>query len=118
MCQQGQFHKFLNAQDRIHLATAKKGVGKSALIRWIENRVNCDVDPEALVISLTGSDLVRSNFNLTTKLELPNDFIRDWMVRICAIVNRRLGAGSRAKGRQEAAANARKPPALRVIEYR
>ena len=28
------------------------------------------------------------------------------------------GAWSRTQGRQEAAANARKPPALRVIEYR
>jgi hypothetical protein len=33
---------------------------------------------------------VRSKFNLTSELRTPNDHIRDWMLRLCALVNREL----------------------------
>lgn len=90
--EQSSFHQFLNPTKSILLATAKKGVGKSALIRWIEAKVQEEQGDDVLVISCKGSDLVRSNFKLTSELKLPNDYIRDWMVRICALVNRRIGA--------------------------
>jgi len=47
-------------------------------------------DANALVIKARGADLVRSKFCLTHKLESPNDYIRDWMIRICALVNREI----------------------------
>jgi len=90
--EQEQFAQFLDPQYKIKLATAKKGVGKSALLRWIEGKVPSDVDPDALVIHARGSDLVRSCFGLDNHLTTPNDHIRDWMVRIATLINRRLGA--------------------------
>ena len=90
--EQSSFEKFLNPTKSILLATAKKGVGKSALIRWIEAKIQEEHEDNVIVISCKGSDLVRSNFKLSSELKLPNDYIRDWMVRICALVNRRIGA--------------------------
>ncbi|MEH1837538.1 MAG: hypothetical protein V7L20_01955 [Nostoc sp.] len=90
--EQSSFEKFLNPTKSILLATAKKGVGKSALIRWIEAKIQEEHGDDVIVISCKGSDLVRSNFKLSSELKLPNDYIRDWMVRICALVNRHIGA--------------------------
>ena len=89
---QEPFSKYLENAQRILLATAKKGVGKSALIRWMETRVPEVHKNDPLVISVKGSDLVRSCFGLTSELHLPNDYIRDWMVRICAVINRKIGS--------------------------
>jgi len=90
--EQPSFLKFLNPTQRILLATAKKGIGKSALIRWIEAKILEEDENNTLVISCKGSDLVRSNFKLSSERLNPNDYIQDWMVRICALVNRRIGA--------------------------
>ena len=90
--EQEPFSKYLEDAQRILLATAKKGVGKSALIRWMETKVPEVHKNDPLVISVKGSDLVRSCFGLTSELHLPNDYIRDWMVRICAVINRKIGA--------------------------
>ena len=89
--EQDAFLKLLRPQDKIAIATAKKGIGKSALIQWLSFRV-AQKFPDALVIKCRGSDLTRAQFGLTAKLESPNDYIRDWMVRICALANRRLAA--------------------------
>ena len=61
-------------------------------MRWVEAKKSTETQDAPLVISVTGSDLVRSNFNLPSEPKLPNEYIRDWMQRICAIINRRLGA--------------------------
>ena len=89
--EQEKFSKYIDPRNRIVLAKAKKGVGKSAAMKWIEARVG-GTEESPLVISLKGADLVRSNFGLTSNLELPNDYIRDWMKRICAVINRKIGA--------------------------
>lgn len=90
--EQASFEKFLNPTKSILLATAKKGVGKSALTRWIEAKIKEGYGDDVIIISCKGSDLVRSNFKLSSELKLPNDYIRDWMIRICALVNRRIGS--------------------------
>jgi hypothetical protein len=90
--EQQQFLGYLDSTQKILLATAKKGVGKSALMRWVEAKKLTEAQEAPLVISVTGSDLVRSNFNLPSEPKLPNEYIRDWMQRICAIINRRIGA--------------------------
>jgi hypothetical protein len=87
--EQDMFHKFLNPKQKLLVATARKGVGKSALLQWTGYKIG-QTDSEALVIKCRGADLVRSKFNLTGTLRTPNDYIRDWMVRICALVNRQL----------------------------
>lgn len=87
--EQASFNKYLDVSNSILVATSKKGVGKSALLQWIFHRV-AQSDSEALVIRCRGADLVRSKFNLKSELISPNDYIRDWMIRICALINRQL----------------------------
>ncbi|MBM4285799.1 MAG: hypothetical protein FJ128_11215 [Deltaproteobacteria bacterium] len=87
--EQAMFNKFLNKNNKILIATARKGVGKSALLQWISHTIHKN-DHNALVIKCRGADLVRSKFNLTSKLTTPNEYIRDWMIRLCALVNRQL----------------------------
>jgi hypothetical protein len=90
--EQEEFAKYLDPAKRILLATAKKGVGKSALIQWIDAKKDAELGGSAIIINCKGSDLVRSNFNLDSTLALPNDFIQDWKKRICAMINRRIGS--------------------------
>src|SRR5436305_13398680 len=61
--EQDNFRHFLEREKRLLVATARKGVGKSALLKWTAHRVKQN-DPNALVISIRGADLVRSKFNL------------------------------------------------------
>jgi len=89
--EQTMFHEFLNPQKKLLIATARKGVGKSALLQWTADKIAAD-DEDALVIRCRGADLVRSKFNLTSSLQNPNDHIRDWMIRICAVINRQLAS--------------------------
>lgn len=82
-------HTFLNLYKNFIVASAKKGIGKSALIQYLywyilETREN------ALVIKCRGAELTRSCFNLTSPLESPNDYIRDWMIRLCTCINREI----------------------------
>ena len=90
--EQDKFRIFLDKQKKILLATAKKGVGKSALLRWIEGKVPKEIDTEALVVHVKGSDLVRNCFGLTNTISTPSEYIRDWMVRIATVINRKIGA--------------------------
>ena len=90
--EQPTFHQFLDEKKKILMATAKKGVGKSALIQWIEAKTEEIHGDKVIIINCKGSDLVRSNFKLTTQPSLPNEFIQDWKTRICALINRRIGS--------------------------
>ncbi len=87
--EQSSFAQYTKKNKRFLVATAKKGVGKSALIQWIGYTVasNC---PDALIIKCRGADLTRDSFGLSNQLESPNDYIKDWMIRICALINREL----------------------------
>ena len=87
--EQSSFRKFLNPAKRILIATARKGVGKSALLQWASHKIG-EQDPDALVIKCKGADLVRSRFGLSAELTSPNDRIQDWVVRLCTLVNRQL----------------------------
>jgi len=86
---QAAFHKFSSSSNKLLVAIARKGVGKSALLQWVSQEASSE-DPDALIIKCRGADLVRSKFNLTTPINTPNEYIRDWMIRICALVNRQL----------------------------
>ena len=87
--EQEAFGKFLDHRRKLLVATARKGVGKSALLKWTAVKVG-ERDPNALIITVRGAELVRSRFNLSSSLTGPNDYIQDWMVRLCALVNRQL----------------------------
>ena len=87
--EQEAFGKFLDTRKKLLVAAARKGIGKSALLKWTAFKVR-ERDKEALVITVRGADLVRSRFNLASELVTPNDYTRDWMIRLCALVNREL----------------------------
>lgn len=87
--EQAQFKEFYTRSKKISVATAKKGVGKSALLKWTAHSLQRS-DTDAVVISCRGADLVRSKFGLNSQLSTPNEYINDWMVRICALINRAL----------------------------
>jgi len=87
--EQAMFKKFASSNKRLYVATAKKGIGKSALLQWLKISLS-DKDSSDLVIKVRGSEITRDSFGLTNLLETPNDYIRDWMIRLCALVNREL----------------------------
>lgn len=87
--EQSMFKKFTNQTKRLCVATAKKGVGKSALLQWLKISLP-EKYPDDLVIKVRGSEVTRDAFKLTNPLENPNDYIRDWMIRLCALVNREI----------------------------
>ncbi len=69
------------------VATAKKGVGKSALLRWAEGKLR-ESSPGEIIVRCRGADLARSRFGFSSQTTSPNDRIREWMVRLCTVVNR------------------------------
>ena len=87
--EQDTFAPFLSHRKRLLVATARRGVGKSALLRWIGHKLQQDAGGD-LIISIRGADLVRERFGLTGQLRTPNDYIHDWMIRICSLINRYL----------------------------
>ena len=91
---QESFEKFLNENKRLQVIKAKKGMGKSALIKWIGLEVSKKYE-NALVIKIRGSELSRENFKLTNQLAEPNDYISDWIIRLCAVANRELAKKNR-----------------------
>ena len=87
--EQVSFRKFLDTRHKLLVATARKGVGKSALLKWTGTKVAAH-DPNALVIFVRGADLVRSRFKLYSELTSANDYAQDWMNRLCTLINRQL----------------------------
>ncbi|MFA7383848.1 MAG: hypothetical protein WC001_10405 [Desulfurivibrionaceae bacterium] len=87
--EQESFNSYLDKRKKFLVATAKKGVGKSALIQWNYYKIN-KTSPADIVIKCRGADLTRDSFGLISKIETPNEYIRDWMIRICALINREL----------------------------
>jgi hypothetical protein len=87
--EQNTFKKFTNAKKRLFVATAKKGVGKSALLQWLKISIPEKYESD-LVIKVRGSEITREAFKLNSELIQPNDYIRDWMIRLCALINREI----------------------------
>lgn len=87
--EQSVFKELVKPSKKLVIAHARKGVGKSALLQWIGYKVTSE-DKDAIVIKCRGADLARGRFALSSPLNEPNDHIRDWMIRLCAIINRYL----------------------------
>lgn len=87
--EQPQFQPFISNANRLQIATAKKGVGKSALIKWAAHEVSIQ-DPSAVVIQCRGADLAGIRTPNDAALSSPNDYIRNWLVKLCALANRHL----------------------------
>lgn len=84
---QSDWHEFFNVSIPLSIARARKGMGKSALLRECAFRLRGQSD--TLVIALKGADLVaQREFRSLT----PSEQLYDWQQRICAFVNRQLGA--------------------------
>jgi hypothetical protein len=87
--EQADFRQFLSLDRKISIVTGKKGIGKSILLQWMHLKFP-ETDPDAILVKCRGADLTRHEFGLSSPLDSPNDFVKDWMVRISALVNRRL----------------------------
>lgn len=87
--EQVEFEQFCKPSKKLEVVTAKKGVGKSALLKWSAERVS-NYYPDDIVITCRGADLVRSKFKLGPATDNPNDRARDWMIRLCAMANRAI----------------------------
>lgn len=85
--EQDNFSEFLDASTRFSVVRARKGMGKSALLREAAYRL--EKAPQNIVISLKGADLVAQR--PVSKLS-PDEHIYDWEQRICMSINRRIGA--------------------------
>ncbi len=84
---QTEWNEFFDLSRPLSIARARKGMGKSALLRECAYRTSASSD--SVAISIKGSDLVAQK-EFTSKT--PIEQIYDWQQRICAIVNRHLGA--------------------------
>lgn len=87
--EQESFDSYLDQKNKFLVVTAKKGVGKSALIQWNYYKLN-EKSKSDIIIKCRGADLTRDSFGLTSKIETPNEYIRDWMIKICALINREI----------------------------
>ncbi|MDR2553038.1 MAG: hypothetical protein LBD31_07745 [Treponema sp.] len=87
--EQLSFDSYLNFDNKIKLITGKKGVGKSLLLQWLNLKFNKKSD-NVIIIKCRGADLTRNEFNLKNEIKSPNDYIKDWMIRLSAIANRAI----------------------------
>ena len=83
------FSKYTDPKKRLLITTAKKGMGKSALIKRLHHVIKKE-NRKSLTIRCRGSDLSRSSFKLRENPETPNEYIRDWTIRICTLINREI----------------------------
>jgi len=84
---QSEWSDFFNERFTISIARARKGMGKSALLRQCAYKVSRTNGP--LVISIKGTDLVaQKNMVGTTATE----YIHVWQQRICSVINRHIGS--------------------------
>lgn len=84
---QKEWDIFFDIKRSLSIARARKGMGKSALLKECAYRTS--MDESVIVISIKGSDLVAQK-EFTSKT--PIEQIYDWQQRICSIINRHLGA--------------------------
>ena len=84
---QSDFDAFFDPALRLRIARARKGMGKSALLRECEQRAR--EDRNAVVVSLRGADLVAQR---PIEYLTPDEHLHDWEQRICMCINRHLGA--------------------------
>lgn len=83
---QPAWQEFFESSNALSIARARKGMGKSALLRecaFLAERKNSH-----LVIAIKGSDLVAQK---EFKSQSPIEHIYDWQQRICTIVTRHIG---------------------------
>jgi hypothetical protein len=81
------WHDFLAADRPLQIARARKGLGKSALLRECGYRHRAEKD--FLVVALTGADLVAQR---EFKTMGASEHIYDWQQRICTLITRSIGA--------------------------
>jgi hypothetical protein len=67
--EQSMFKKFTDKKKRLCVATAKKGVGKSALLQWLKASLP-EKHPDDLIIKVRGAEITRDSFKLTNTLDV------------------------------------------------
>ena len=84
---QDLFADFYDANNPLSIARAKKGLGKSALLRHCAYK-RAQLQSE-IVIQVKGADLVAASNRVAST---PEEHIYDWQQRMCYAMNRELGA--------------------------
>ncbi len=79
--------RFFDRQQRLVVATARKGMGKSALIKKLS--IDLARSPENIVVNITGTDLAALR---PMKSLQPAELVNDWKQRLCWCINREIGA--------------------------
>lgn len=85
------FDEIFSLENKIKLVTAKKGIGKSALLKYLYFKLQ-EEEQNSLIIYCRGSELVRTQFAIKATPETPNEYIRDWMIRLAALANRKIAS--------------------------
>lgn len=78
--------EFFSKSERLIVARARKGMGKSALVNELAYRLR--LENESIVINIKGKDLVAQK---PTSHSTHDQQIYDWMQRICILINREIG---------------------------
>lgn len=81
------YNEFFDDDEKLVIARAQKGMGKSALINRYADKLESEGEP--IVINIKGADLVAQKVegNLNS-----SEYIYDWQQRICMAINRELGS--------------------------
>lgn len=77
---------FFSKDERLVVARARKGMGKSALVNELAYRLL--LENESIVINIKGKDLVAQK---PVSHSTHDQQIYDWMQRICILINREIG---------------------------
>lgn len=86
-CESEDVEDFYDDQERFVFVNARKGVGKSALLKHSRIKI-LKQSPESLTISLKGSDL---SSPFASESEHAAVGINNWKKKICESINRELG---------------------------
>jgi len=83
-----EFAAFYSPKSKFRVVRARKGLGKSALLRKSYLLQKAE-DPDSIAIHVKGSDLIALQPLTATT---PNDLIYAWQQRICSRINLELGS--------------------------
>lgn len=81
--EKAEFQKFYDATSKLGIVRARKGVGKSALLKQSFLRAQQN-DPESILIYVKGSDLIALQ---PIEAVAPSELVYAWQQRICSRIN-------------------------------
>lgn len=80
-------YKYFRSNDKLWIVRAKKGMGKSALLKKVAHEKKV-ADTEDIVIQIKGSDLIKNTFPNTIDVQ---QLIYSWQSAICSRISIEIG---------------------------